>query len=405
MKGSNEVKDKMATLQEIIAGIVGGVAPTASAGSGRVASPETVAAAQAVTDRQAPVGGATGTGYNAELLGALGYTPIMSPDGKTILGYNPPTPDAGVTAVGSPTGHLETVQSQRVGGNFQSGGQIGSGGSRVGGGGIALGGGSGDGGGGASVSRLDRLLAQLQKKDIVDRLSSGSNQRLPTGGSTNPLYAGAGTIAPAPALAPAPTQSLALAAPPPPAAPSAPSSVVDLSVGTSETPTKSSNPDALALLSELIGSGGLPSTQANTGRQGIGAEALLATLTGLGGLAAGETTAPLTGALQGIARDFREQVFPQIARSAEVGGSSKGALRSLLENDALSRQQEVQSELALQAQQQAVAGQAALAQALQSLTQTSPISQELLALLSAGAALPESGTTPLTSTSLGIRTV
>jgi hypothetical protein len=313
------------------------------------------------------------------------------------LGGATPQQLAQINAAGAAP-HLQTGQSASAGSNLGGGGSIGRPGASRGG--VS---------GGTSVrqdpvaereSPLERMVAQLALEDKARALTPGSAAGI----------AGVGDTGVPGAPTPVSTSTGV------PGAPGGSDSVASATAGggggdgstliqalLQDQVIHNSNPDALRLLSDLINAGGTEATKTATQNQLQGQGDILATLGALGGLASGQTTAPLTGALQGVARQFREQVFPQIARSAEAGGSSKGALRSLLENDAMARQQEVQSQVALDAQMKAAANQAGLAQALQSLSQQSPLSQELLALLGAGARLPSQEVVPTQSTSIQYR--
>lgn len=171
-----------------------------------------------------------------------------------------------------------------------------------------------------------------------------------------------------------------------PQAPAQSQSQGNIGVNVQEGMRDVTNPDALALLKKLIEAGGSKAARTSSSNQQSAQTSLLSTLQGLGGLASGQAfSQPI---LAGIRRQVMDEAMSRINRQSEAGGSSKSALAQTLRNDALSRMEEAQSRVALEAQLQAAGQQANLGNTLNTIGTQDPLQQELFTLLGLGANLP-----------------
>ena len=154
----------------------------------------------------------------------------------------------------------------------------------------------------------------------------------------------------------------------------------------STSPVQASNPDALTLLTNLINQGGSQAARQSSANQQQAQSDLLSTLQALNPLAQGQAFS--TPILQGIARDIKNTLFRDINRASEAGGSSQNALAQYLRNQGLAQIESAQANAALQAQLSAAQNQSQLGNTLNTIGTQDPLTDELLALLQAGARLP-----------------
>ena len=340
-------------------------------------APQTTHTEQQILDIMSRVtGGAAGVPYR--LAGARLAGEAAPATQARVLGL----PTDPVT-VGSPVGHLQTAQSQR-GSNFRSGSRIGGGGSVSSGGGIgrsSAGRVSGAGSSGLSTS-LQGSSAALALQRIMDQMSGGSRASLPSGGSSNPLYAGT------------PVSTTSATATGEAAAPAAAPSIDDLlqalrvqaameEIQQSQIVSQT-NPTALALFERLVGAGPSSAATAATERSGQAQQAALSMVANLQAMMAQGAN---SGALAGIRRQATEEGLSGIARASEAGGSSQNALASLLESDLFSRMQEAQGRLDTDTRLGAASAASSLLGQYPGLYQN-PAQQELSTLLGYGAQLP-----------------
>lgn len=89
------------------------------------------------------------------------------------------------------------------------------------------------------------------------------------------------------------------------------------------------------------------------------------------------------GVVDGIFRELREQIAPQINAVAEAGGASRGALRALLLQDAEARSGEAAARAVLEALASLGQVQAQAATALSGAAVNDPVSNELIRLIQA----------------------